>query len=146
MLDFAALKLRGGSSIVPGMVLFLLDADDAPACRLGPSFLATAQALRSDLDISIVLAAPEYETWFVAAAESLGRFLRLGDDATPADPEKSRLRKGWIEQRFRGIKYSETVDQPALTKAMDLSLCRGRSSSFDKLCRELEKRLHRSNP
>jgi hypothetical protein len=141
LLDFAALKLGSGSTD-PGMVLFLLDADDAPACRLGPTLLANARSLRSDLDIACVLATPEYETWFVAAAESLGRFLHLGDEnAAPLDPERNRLRKGWIEQRFRGIKYSETVDQPAMTKAMDLHLCRRRSPSFDKLCRELQKRL-----
>jgi hypothetical protein len=37
--------------------------------------------------------------------------------------------------------YAETVDQPRLTAAMDLQMCRERSKSFDKLCRELEKRL-----
>jgi predicted ATPase len=39
------------------------------------------------------------------------------------------------------VKYSETIDQPAMTADMDLSLCRRRSPSFDKLCRELEKRF-----
>jgi hypothetical protein len=50
------------------------------------------------------------------------------------------LSKAWIEQRFKGTRYSETQDQPAMTLVMDLNLCRTRSPSFDKLCRELERR------
>jgi len=89
-----------------------------------------------------VLANPEYETWFVAAAESLEDFLDLGGGETLSeDPEKDGLKKAWIESRFRGLRYSETVDQPRMTAAMDLALCRSRSPSFDKLCRELSKRL-----
>jgi hypothetical protein len=60
------------------------------------------------------------------------------DNDPPADPEQQRCGKGWIEHRFKGPKYSETVDQPRLTAAMDLHLCRQHSPSFDKLCRELE--------
>jgi hypothetical protein len=58
----------------------------------------------------------------------------------PEDPEGQRAGKAWVQKRYRGVKYSETVDQPAMTMRMDLSLCRSRSPSFDKLCRELEKR------
>ncbi|HEU5118811.1 MAG TPA: DUF4276 family protein, partial [Isosphaeraceae bacterium] len=93
-------------------------------------------------DVACVLANPEYETWFVAAAESLRAYLRLADDETiPDDPEALRMRKAWISQRFPGpLHYQETRDQPSMTRAMDLSLCRSRSASFDKLCRELEQR------
>ena len=38
-----------------------------------------------------------------------------------------------------GAKYSESIDQAKLTAHMDLSLCRTRAPSFDKLCRELER-------
>lgn len=58
----------------------------------------------------------------------------------PKDLARQRCRKAWIEKRIKAPKYSETVDQPAMTAAMDLKLCRSRSPSFDKLCRELEKR------
>jgi hypothetical protein len=82
-----------------------------------------------------------YETWFVAAAESLQEYLMLRPgEQVPPNPDAARLGKGWIKQRIRGGKYSETADQAALTSAMDLSLCRTRSHSFDKLCRELESR------
>ena len=88
----------------------------------------------------------EYETWFVAAADSLRERLSLAaDEQVPENPEESRTGKGWIQRHFRrkDQSYSPTVDQPSLTTKMDLTLCRRRSPSFDKLCRELEKRCER---
>lgn len=95
--------------------------------------------------MAVVFAEIEYETWFVAAAESLGGFLEVGDRPIPENPEAQRAGKGWIQEYYSrpGRSYSEPVDQPAMTASMDLSLCRRRSPSFDKLCRELEQRLRR---
>lgn len=138
--DLAVLKLREGESDDRGMVLILVDADDDLPCELGPGLLEQAREQRSDMDISCVVANVEYETWFVAAASSLGEYLELPAEAVPAHPEDQRAGKAWIQRHFRGVKYSETVDQPAMTSRMDLALCRERSPSFDKLCRELEKR------
>jgi hypothetical protein len=144
-LNLAALKLRDPSRQAPSMILVLLDADSDLPCILGPSLLALARGIRSDMDISCVIANIEYETWFVAAAGSLGEFLDLTDGSEiPSDPERRRHGKGWIQRNFRGPKYSETIDQPAMTQAMDLTLCRQRSPSFDKLCRELEVRFERN--
>jgi hypothetical protein len=82
-----------------------------------------------------------YETWFVAAAESLAAHLQLAaGEAIPADADASGAGKGWIKQHIRGGKYSEAADQASLTATMDLALCRQRSKSFDKLCRELDLR------
>jgi len=143
--DLATRKLRSRESPDPAMVLILLDADESAPCRLGPDLLEKARAHRSDVDLSCVIANVEYETWFVAAAESLSEYLALSsDEVVPTRPEEHRLRKGWVQQRFTGVKYSETVDQPAMTSRMDLRLTRERSPSFDKLCRELERRLSRS--
>ena len=145
VLDVAIQKLQPSKSKDRAMILVLLDADDDPPCLLGPRLLSLAQAARSDADVSCVIANVEYETWFVAAAESLSGFLDLsGDVASSALPEKARQGKAWIKKRYRGVKYSEGIDQPAMTKAMDLALCRQRSPSFDKLCRELEARLERN--
>jgi hypothetical protein len=100
---------------------------------------SAANAARRDKDSVCVVANVEYETWFVAAAESLTRYLNLaGDKMLPSDPERLRLGKGWIKARLPA--YSETVDQPKFSAVMDLRLCRRHSPSFDKLCRELEKR------
>ncbi len=126
------------------LVLVLVDAHDDPACALGPRLLDSARLARPDLDVACVVAQVEYETWFVASAPTLGRYLALGaGEDLPEAPEAARLGKGWIQKRIRKPKYSETVDQPALTASIDVALCRGRSPSFDKLCRELERRLGR---
>lgn len=132
--ELALLKLEGKG----GLVLLLLDNDPAtePPCALAPTFLNTVRERRSDADFACVLANPEYETWFVAAAESLAD--RESDlPPVPEDPEGRGMKKAWVKKHLRS-NYSETVDQPALTARMDLSLCRRRSPSFDKLCRELE--------
>jgi hypothetical protein len=143
ILDLAVSKLRPEPSD-PAMILILLDADDDPSCILGPKLLDLARKLRGDADISCVIADVDYETWFVAAAASLTRFLAPPTDSDDlVTPEQSRRGKGkgWIKRMYPG--YSPTVDQPRLTQVMDLELCRRHSPSFDKLCRELEARLQR---
>jgi hypothetical protein len=123
----------------PTLILILLDADEDLPCELGPKVLQLASSARSDHNISCVIANVEYETWFVAAADSLSQFLSLADgESAPADPEAEHCGKGWIKTRFRGTKYSKPVDQPKLTAHMDLSMCRLRCPSFDKRCRDLE--------
>lgn len=136
--EFASLKLQGSiSADHPGLVLILLDANSDPACVLGPKLLAWARQVAWGCEVSCVLANPEYESWFVASAESLTGYLDLSQGMPPAEPERSRSGKKWIEVRYRGSAYSETVDQPAMTAMMSLDTCRARSPSFDKLCREM---------
>jgi len=138
-IKLAALKIADASGgAMPSLILVLLDADEDLPCRLAPKLRELAKNARSDIDVICVVANVEYETWFIAAATSLQDFLNLPTDAPiPDAPEQQRLGKGWIEQHFKGAKYSETQDQPAMTAKMDISLCRERSPSFDKLCREL---------
>lgn len=123
-------------SAIARLVIVLFDADNDRPCKIAPD-------IRSELgdcgvDLSIVVANAEYETWFVCAADSLGDYLSVID--LPTAPESSRTRKRWIELHMRTGTYSETVDQPKLTSKMDLQVCRGRCPSFDKLCREFESR------
>lgn len=139
--DLAALKLRVTEPAERGLVLILVDADEDQPCELGPRLLEEARRRRPDVDIACVVAKVEYETWFAAAARSLGRHLDLTGAEIPDDPEGQRAGKAWIQRHFAGGKYSETVDQPAMTSEMDLAECRRRAPSFDKLCRELEKRF-----
>lgn len=135
----AAAKLGAAQqSTDPELILILIDADEDRACELGPKLLELARDSRPDKNISCVLAVVEYETWFVASASSLTEFLNLDDEVLPSKPEADGMGKGWVEKRFRGVKYSETVDQPKMTAKMDLQTCRDRSPSFDKLCRDLE--------
>jgi hypothetical protein len=126
-----------------GLLLILLDAEDdcAPGRALGPEILKRATDVRPDADIACVIANVMYETWFVAAADSLRKYLALPPaDELPSDPEGSRLGKSWIKRHSITGKYTPPADQPRMTAAMDLRLCRSRSGSFDKLCRELSKR------
>jgi hypothetical protein len=142
-IDLATLKLKASESSDPAMILVLLDADEDIPCRLAPNVLAIAHQHRSDADVSCVIANVEYETWLIAGARTLDEYLDLSQDPElPKDPERLRLGKAWVQRRFRGSRsYSPTIDQPAMTSRMDLRLARERSPSFDKLCRELEKRL-----
>lgn len=137
-------KLRAlGADLARSLVLVVADADDDLPCEVGPAWVAAAS--RGDIEVAVVLANPELETWFVAAAESLSSFLNIEGGAAPVDPEGAKLKKKWISDRFAG-RYSETVDQPALAGVMDIRACRSKSPSFDKLCRELERRAVATTP
>lgn len=138
--DLAALKL---SSVTADRrtVLLLLDADDDAACVLGPQLLAAIQSERAHLDVACVIAVIEFETWLVAGAGTLGPCMVDGfAEAIPVDPEGQGTGTGWIERFIAERKYSETVDQVRLTARFDIATARIRSRSFDKFCRELEKR------
>lgn len=128
---------------IPHCILILLDADTALPCRLAPEILSIARACAPHAYVECVLANVEFETWFVAAAASLAKYVDIrGEESAESSPEAARSGKHWIEQRFRGVKYSETQDQPRLAATMDLALCRSKSASFDKLCRVLDAQTH----
>jgi hypothetical protein len=124
----------------PSLILILLDSEgERPGC-LAPGLLERASSvIPAHQEIACVLAHSMYETWFIAAADSLSKYLDLSSGKVPEAPE-GKYGKSWIKERFKE-NYRETRHQPAMTQAMDLSACRYRSSSFDKLCRELELRL-----
>lgn len=144
----AASKLKHATATDdPSLVLILFDRDPSqqPPCRLGPQAKDWARNAYGHLDIECVVANVEYETWFVAAAESLSKYIGLrAEEVVPEQPEEQRSGKGWIEARFKGAKYSETQDQARMSASMDLWLARRRSPSLDKLCRELERRTGRA--
>lgn len=122
------------------LVLLMLDADQDCPKELLEAVQGTFGEIDPRIAMTVVFPCIEYETWFVAAAASLQDYLVPTEgDFLIADPERARCGKSWIERRFAGGSYSETVDQIKLTAAMNLGQCRERSQSFDKLCRELEK-------
>ncbi|HEV3255249.1 MAG TPA: DUF4276 family protein [Gemmataceae bacterium] len=139
-----AVKIKLGPETSEGprkLVLILIDGEDECPRDLAPQLLKWAQEARSDADIACVLPYPMFETWFAAAASSLAGMNDLPADlTTPEDPEGKGLGKGWIKKQL-ARKYSEPVDQPRFAAKMDLALCRRHSPSFDKLCRELARRL-----
>ncbi|MFO0840414.1 MAG: DUF4276 family protein [Phycisphaerae bacterium] len=137
LMQLAALKLASRAAAHAGqMALLLVDADhDCPA-ELAPQCVP----LNPAVDLAVVVANVEYETWLVAAAPALTAFLKYHSNDDVRDPEAARCGKPWVAKRLRVGRYAETVDQAKLTARMDLALCRSRSPSFDKLCRELERR------
>ena len=76
--------------------------------------LARATAARGDMLISVVLAKPEFEAWFLAAAESLRGERGLPVQmVAPDDPEGIVHAKEWLSGRILHG-YSETAG-PAST-------------------------------
>lgn len=136
MVELAARQLGGR-----GAILIAFDADDDCPAALGPQTLATAQSVRSDMQIGLVIAHKEIEAWFLAAAESL-RGVRGLDEAltAPGDPEGIRDAKGWLRARQQERRYSPTVDQLPLARAFHLTQARS-APSFDKCYREVTRLL-----
>ena len=123
------------------LVLILIDSEGTLPCQLAPILLGWANQARSDADIACVLPHIMFETWFVSAATSLtGQNDLPSDLTTPEKPEENRLGKTWLKKQMPR-NYIETVDQARFVGRMDLAECRANSPSFDKLCRELQKRL-----
>ncbi|MEI6656680.1 MAG: DUF4276 family protein [Verrucomicrobiota bacterium] len=104
-----------------GEVLILLDCEDDCPAELGPRLLAQARTLRGDVPCSVVLAHREYETWFLAAAESLRGLSGLPDDLVPpSQPEAIRGAKEWLGRQM-DQPYDPIIHQAAFTARFDLS-------------------------
>jgi Domain of unknown function (DUF4276) len=104
-----------------GEILILLDCEDDCPAKLGPSLLARAKNVRSDVPTTVVLAHREYETWFLAAAESLRGCGGLPADLSPpAAPELIRGAKEWLGRHMEQS-YDPIIHQAAFTARFDLS-------------------------
>jgi len=126
----AAAKARQAGA--RGVVLILLDCEDDCPAQLGPELLARAQAIAQDVAFVVALAFREYETWFMAAVESLRGIQGLNPQASaPANPEATRDAKGWLS-KLMPHGYDPITDQVEFTSALDLSAAR-RVPSFDRL-------------
>jgi len=121
-------------------IVVLMDCDDDCPKELGPQMALRAKQARPDLLTAVVLAHREYESWFLAAAESLAGKRRLAPDlVAPATPENIRDAKGWLSQHIQGAgRYSPTQDQAALSQWLDLNRTREKSRSFRKFWKEME--------
>jgi hypothetical protein len=135
-IDLADLKLEAVHGYDKKLILVLLDADADRPCELGPRLSRLVQTQRSHLNVSVVIANVEFETWFVGAASSLSGYFDLKAANVSADPEQARQGKATVLKLCHG-RYGETVDQARFSAVMDLVQCRRRCPSFDKLCREL---------
>ncbi len=125
---FQLLQMKGAAC-----VLAVMDADDICPKQQAPNILeGLIKTLPSGLKLGFCLAEPEYEGWFLAGADFLG----LGSPLTPPLPRNC---KGEVKRRLGG-RYSPVVDQPSLTSKLlpHLKVVAARSSSLDKLIREIE--------
>lgn len=118
-------------------VLLVLDADDDCAVELARLVEAVADEVAPGLRVVVVAAVREYEAWFLAGAHSLRGKRGLPNDLErPPDVEAIRDAKGWLSARMPS-RYSPTLDQPALTMALDLAEAQQHSRSFRKLMKGL---------
>jgi hypothetical protein len=86
------------------------------------------------------LAHREYETWFLAAAESLRKVCGLPNDLeTPHNFESIRDAKGWLGTRME-VSYNEPEHQPKMTAAFDFQQAMA-SQSFDRGYKKLKEFL-----
>jgi len=136
----SALRLAGEGA----RLIVLLDADDDCPAELAPKLLNRELGWVLPVQAAIVIAKREYESWFLAAAESLSGRRTLSADLEPPDnPEEApRDAKKWLSNRMAPHRiYKPTQDQASLSAALDIELARSRSASFDKLCREVQRLL-----
>ena len=136
----------GSGAADRGFVLILIDAEEDCPKSLAPVLLERAIETRSDAEICCVMPKRQLENWFMAAADSLQGVngLPLNLKPPPPDPEQRSGTK-WLKTELRRgnpkNSYSKTTDAIEFVRKMNLQQCRDNSPSFDKLCRELAKRL-----
>jgi hypothetical protein len=84
-----AAELAALNAGVGGGVLVLLDSDEDCPAQLGPKLLERVRLARADMPSAVVLARREFESWFLASAESLRGCRGLpGDLESPDQPEE----------------------------------------------------------
>ena len=111
-------------------VLIICDADDDPACVLGPEVSARCVAAVPYMPIRACLAVREFENWLLASAETLAP----GPEAPREDYEglaAEHLVAAWKAPR----KYVKPIHQPAFAAQIDLDLVATRCPSFARLLR-----------
>jgi hypothetical protein len=120
-------------------VVILFDGEDDCPKELAASVRAWARDAAAGKPCDVVIAFREYETWFLAALESLRRQYGIRRNATAsANPESRRDAKGAIEEFMPPDRaYSETGDQPAMSAAFDMGLAHRRNRSFRKLVKTI---------
>ena len=116
-------------------VLVLFDGEDECPVELAAKVKRWAQAAAGKTPCEVVIAYREYETWFLAALESLRGKCHIADDAlAPANPELKRDAKGELEKFMpSGASYAPAIHQQKLSAVFDMSLAHQRNRSFRKL-------------
>jgi hypothetical protein len=122
-----------------GGVLVLRDGDDSDIrCPVELARALQPPPALVPVAVEVVIAKHEYESWFLAAVESLRDHQAIRHDATsPDDPESARDAK-----KARGARmsdsYRETLHQPKFSALMDLHAAAAKSRSFRRMMHAVE--------
>ena len=136
----AQIVLREGGPC--SRLLVLLDADGNCPASLGPTLLRRLIVRFPDTPVSVSVADWEYESWFIASAESIAQHVGTSLEVeVPENIEEIENPKAWIERNILQGRYRETRDQASFSSTIDVALARQRSHSFNRFCLELERLL-----
>ncbi len=136
----AEIVLREGG---PGSrLLVLLDADGSCPAELGPKLFERLIHRFPNQPVSVNVADREYESWFVASAESIAEHVGTNSTfAVPDNIEEIQNPKMWLELNVLNRRYKETADQASFSSRINVPIARRRSRSFDRFCSELQRLL-----
>ena len=97
-----AVERAGRGLRLPGGVLIVIDSDDDCPKELAPVLLDRAtRAAGGRWPVGVVLAKREFESWFIAAADSIAGHSGLDPSlSAPADPESIRGAKEWLRKKY----------------------------------------------
>ncbi len=134
----AAVRLALSQPECAGILLLFDGEDDCPV-ELAAQVQEWARQAAGAVPCAVVIAYREYETWFLAAIESLRGRCRISNDAVaPPNPESKRNAKGSLEAFMPvGVSYAETIHQEKLSAVFDMALAHQRNRSFRKLTKTI---------
>jgi hypothetical protein len=134
-----AIRIAGARVQGPGGVLVLRDGDDADVdCPVTLAGMLRPDRNPVPVGVEIVVAYQEYESWFLAAADSLRAHPDVRDDAaSPADPERKRDAKRELGKLMLES-YKETRHQPKFSALIDLKTASKNSRSFRRMVHAVE--------
>lgn len=137
---YAQMALREAGSAA--RLLVLLDADGRCPAKLGPHLLQQLEIRFPSVPVSVTVADWEYESWFIASAESIASHTGTTNQIeVPDNIEAIGAAKGWVERNLMADKYKERKHQAAFSTCINVPIARQRSLSFDHFCREIERLL-----
>jgi len=123
-------------------VLVVLDADDDCPVELAKTILSWGRDVSPTMEIGLVVANREFESWFLAGIESLRGSRGIRQDAgAPLDCETIRDAKGRLNAFMIGETYHALTHQPSFAATLDIGLAARRSRSLRKLVAEVGRLL-----
>jgi hypothetical protein len=130
----------------PDAILVLFDADERCPVELVTSLQRAALEAARGTPCQVVIAKSEFESWFLAAMESLRGHCGIAIDAPPVlSPEEPRDAKSRLESAMpRQRAYKPTTDQVILASRFDMGMAYSRSRSFRKLVKAFGELLSQS--